>query len=82
MNNAALIAERDFLHAASIRYTALDQFISCGCNPDGLDAHFESMQDTLRSGVMEETIRTLSSSIEDVAFGVLNKHETFQAEAK
>lgn len=33
MNNATLIAERDSLRAAFIRYIALDQFIGCGCTP-------------------------------------------------
>ena len=66
MNNATLIAERDSLRAAFIRYIALDQFIGCGCNPDDFDAHF----------------RTLSSSIEDVVFDVLNECETFQTEAE
>ena len=78
MNNATLIAERDSLRAAFIRYIALDQFIGCGCNPDDFDAHFENMQDALRGGAMEETIRTLSSSIEDVVFDVLNECETFR----
>ena len=81
-NNATLIAERDSLLAAFIRYIALDQFIGCGCNPDDFDAHFENMQDALRGGAMEETIRTLSSSIEDVVFDVLNECETFQTEAE
>lgn len=40
------------------------------------------MQDALRGGAMEETIRTLSSSIEDVVFDVLNECETFQTEAE
>ena len=52
MNNATLIAERDSLRAAFIRYIALDQFIGCGCNPDDFDAHFENMQDALRGGAM------------------------------
>ena len=82
MNNATLIAERDSLRAAFIRYIALDQFIGCGCTPDDFDAHFENMQDALRGGAMEETIRTLSSSIEDVVFDVLNECETFQTEAE
>ena len=30
MNNATIIAERDSLRAAFIRYIALDQFIGCG----------------------------------------------------
>ena len=33
MNNATIIAERDSLRAAFIRYIALDQFIGCGCPP-------------------------------------------------
>ena len=40
------------------------------------------MQDALRGGAMEETIRTLSSSIEDVVFDVLSECETFQTEAE
>ena len=71
MNNATLIAERDSLRAAFIRYIALDQFIGCGCNPDDFDAHFENMQDALRGGAME-----------DVVFDVLNECETFQTEAE
>lgn len=81
MNNATLIAERDSLRAAFIRYIALDQFIGCGCNPD-VDAHFENMQDALRGGAMSETVSSLSSSIEDVVFDVLNECETFQTEAE
>ena len=85
MNNATLetmTAERDSLRAAFIRYIALDQFIGCGCNPDDFDAHFENMQDALRGGAMSETVSSLSSSIEDVVFDVLNECETFQTEAE
>ena len=81
MNNATLetmTAERDSLRAAFIRYIALDQFIGCGCNPDDFDAHFENMQDALRGGAMSETVSSLSSSIEDVVFDVLNECETFR----
>lgn len=83
MNNATLIAERDSLRAAFIRYIALDQFIGCGVqSPDDFDAHFENMQDALRGGAMSETVSSLSSSIEDVVFDVLNECETFQTEAE
>ena len=85
MTNAtleALTAERESLRAAFIRYIALDQFIGCGCNPDDFDAHFENMQDALRGGAMSETVSSLSSSIEDVVFDVLNECETFQTEAE
>ena len=82
MNNATIIAERDFLRAAFIRYIALDQFISCGCNPDDFEGHLENMQDALRGGAMGETVSSLSSSIEDVVFDVLNECETFQTEAE
>ena len=74
MTNATLetmTAERDSLRAAFIRYIALDQFIGCGCNPDAL-----------RGGAMSETVSSLSSSIEDVVFDVLNECETFQTEAE
>ena len=60
----------------------LTSSLAGGCNPDDFDAHFENMQDALRGGAMEETIRTLSSSIEDVVFDVLNECETFQTEAE
>lgn len=82
MNNATLIAERDSLRASFIRYIALDQFISCGCNPDDFDAHFENLRDALNGGAMEEVIMGLSSSIEDAVFDVLNECETFQTEAE
>ena len=59
MNNATLIAERDSLRAAFIRYIALDQFIGCGCNPDDFDAHFENMQDVVFDVLNEcETFQT------------------------
>lgn len=85
MNNATLETmtdERDSLRAAFIRYIALDQFISCGCNPEDFDAHLENMQDALHGGAMGEVIRELSSSIGDVVFDVLNECETFQSEAE
>ena len=85
MNNATLetmTAERDSLRAAFIRYIALVQFIGCRCNPDDFEAHFENMQHALRGGPMGGSIRTLSSSIEDVVFDVLNECETFQTEAE
>ena len=56
--------------------------IGCGCNPDDFDAHIENMQDALRGGAMSETVSSLSSSIEDVVFDVLNECETFQTEAE
>ena len=82
MNNATLIAERDSLRAAFIRYIALDQFIGCGCNPDDFDAHFENMQDALRGGAMGEVVSNLSSTIKDVVFNVLNECKTFRTEAE
>lgn len=82
MNNATLIAERDSLRAAFIRYIALDQFIGCGCNPDDFDAHFENMQGALRGGAMGEVVSNLSSTIEDVVFNVLNECKTFRTEAE
>ena len=51
-------------------------------HPDDFDAHFENMQDALRGGAMSETVSSLSSSIEDVVFDVLNECETFQTEAE
>lgn len=82
MNNATIIAERDSLRAAFIRYIALDQFIGCGCNPDDFDAHFENMQGALRGGAMGEVVSNLSSTIEDVVFNVLNECKTFRTEAE
>ena len=85
MNNATLetmTAERDSLRAAFIRYIALDQFIGCGCNPADFDAHFENMQGALRGGAMGEVVSNLSSTIEDVAFNVLNECKTFRTEAE
>lgn len=82
MNNATIIAERDSLRAAFIRYIALDQFIGCGCNPDDFDAHFENMQDALRGGAMGEVVSNLSSTIKDVVFNVLNECKTFRTEAE
>lgn len=82
MNNATIIAERDSLRAAFIRYIALDQFIGCGCTPDDFDAHFENMQGALRGGAMGEVVSNLSSTIEDVVFNVLNECKTFRTEAE
>ena len=82
MNNATIIAERDSLRAAFIRYIALDQFNGCGCNPDDYDAHFENMQDALRGGAMGEVVSNLSSTIKDVVFNVLNECKTFRTEAE
>ena len=82
MNNATIIAERDSLRAAFIRYIALDQFIGCGCNPDDFDAHFVNMQDALRGGAMGEVVSNLSSTIKDVVFNVLNECKTFRTEAE
>jgi hypothetical protein len=80
MNNATLAtltAERDSLRAAFIRYIALDQFCTCGCNPEDFEAHLENLRDALRGGAMSETVSSLSSSIEDVVFDVLTECETF-----
>ena len=63
MNNATIIAERDSLRAAFIRYI-------------DFDAHFENMQGALRGGAMGEVVSNLSSTIEDVVFNVLNECKT------
>ncbi|MFR5647822.1 MAG: hypothetical protein ACLUDQ_15875 [Bilophila wadsworthia] len=55
--------------------------MAAGATPT-TDAHFENMQDALRGGAMSETVSSLSSSIEDVVFDVLNECETFQTEAE
>lgn len=39
-------------------------------------------REVLRGGAMGETVSSLSSSIEDVVFDVLNECETFQTEAE
>lgn len=60
----------------------LTSSLAAGAIPDDFDAHFENMQDALRGGAMSETVSSLSSSIEDVVFDVLNECETFQTEAE
>ena len=86
MNNAtleALAAERESLRAAFIRYVVLDQVISnTGFCPDDFNDYLDNMQDALRGGAMGEVVNSLSSTIEDVVFEVLNECETFQTEAE
>lgn len=82
MNNATIIAERDSLRAAFIRYIALDQFIGCGCTPTTSTPTLKTCRAPCRGGAMGEVVSNLSSTIEDVVFNVLNECKTFRTEAE
>lgn len=79
---AALTAERDSLRAAFIRYITLDQVVSnTGLCHGDFDYHLDNLQDALHGGALEEVIRELAASVEDVVLDVLAECETFRTDA-